>query len=411
MIDFDFDKFCYSCELCKKVCPTNAISMMENSESYLVPFVNRDLCINCNKCSQSCLHLNIQSEIESIFKAKGFAAYNVDESIRLRSSSGGIFNTLAKSFINNGNYVCGCIWDNNHMPTHIVSNTYDDIEKMMGSKYVQSKIGDCYEQIDDVLKSGKKVLFTGTPCQSKAILYYFKEHKNLYTMTVICHGVSSPKMWKDYLSILERKHGKLLLVSMRDKTIGWKDMSDKYIFCNNVKILETLSVDAFYKKAFIKGLIMKDRCLDCQYKGDYIKSNIIVGDFWVLPKSIKYIDDDKGISCILVNNSKGKEMIDSIESFINYFPVNSKDIIDGNEKLIAPAKPHPRRKQFLEDYRSDKISLNALLKKYIGPQNKKEKIRYMVKKGIKILGLYKFKHKISIRKKQLKMKKILDPTK
>lgn len=74
---------------------------------------------------------------------------------------------------------------------------------MRGSKYVQSNLGDTFSKIKDLLKENRKVLFVGTPCQTHGLFNYIGENDNLYIIDLLCLGVSSPKLfaeWIDYLS-------------------------------------------------------------------------------------------------------------------------------------------------------------------------------------------------------------------
>lgn len=407
MIDFNFIKYCYSCGLCEIICPVAAIGMKMNNNGYFIPMISVEKCIGCNECVKICPHYNVRAQKNNIYNSNAYAALNKNEKTRLASSSGGIFRLLADVFIEEGDYVCGCVWNEEMKPIHIVSNDTYYIEKMMGAKYVQSDIRACYVIIKNYLATGKKVLFTGTPCQTIAMYQYIGEHPNFYTMTVICHGVSSPIFWEKYVNDIEEKHGKVSNIYMKDKSIGWRDMCNRIVLLSQKEILKIFSVDAFYQKAFIKSLLVKDRCLTCDYKRENIKSDLIVGDFWGLPAEYRYLDDDKGTSCVLTLNDKGRYLYGRILSKINSVDVNREAIFKGNGRIITPTAPHPKREEFINAVLQNEDTFTNLLYKYVGPQNLTQGIKYYAKLALKNMGLYKMKHKFRYYQIQQKNNQLL----
>lgn len=404
MIQFDFQKHCYSCGLCESVCPTGAIVMQPDVDGFLVPKVSEEKCIHCGKCDNACIHLNVKEPEANVYGATAYAAYNLDEQTRLSSSSGGLFKLLADLFIENGDFVCGCVLNEDMMATHIVSNCSDDIKRMMGSKYVQSDIRGCYLKIKSILNNGNKVLFSGTPCQARSMLQYIGNNPNFYTMTVICHGVTSPMMWKKHIDEIEAKHGRISDFKFRDKTIGWRDTCNQVQLISNKAILKILSVDAFYQKAFIKSLLVKERCLSCVYKGKNIETDMILGDFWGLPSHYSAMDDDKGLSCVLTLTSKGNLIYNAISNKIKSVKVDRDIIFHGNARLMTPTSAHPKRGEFFGDVLMEKDSLSNLLFQYIGPQNHTERAKYLFKLALKRLRLYKTYYNYRMGKRKRKVK-------
>lgn len=166
MIKFDFNKNCCGCTACKNSCPTGAIQMTENSEGFLLPVVDKTKCVDCGKCDTVCPFLNSENgEKVQLLKSKTYLYYLKDEKIRMNSASGGAFYGIAEQFVENGGYVCGCVWDNDLEACHIVSDKIDDVLRMQSSKYTQSNMKNCYSEIKELLKAEKKVFFTGTACQ------------------------------------------------------------------------------------------------------------------------------------------------------------------------------------------------------------------------------------------------------
>ena len=188
---------CVGCGACENVCPVKAISMQENEEGFLYPVVDSDLCVSCNKCNHVC---PVQKNEKKAVVSKAYAAWNKDDAILRGSSSGGVFSILAQYVLRKGGVVCGAAFDEGNVVKHILVENAADLEKLRGSKYVQSEIGHIFVQIKDLLKSGRQVLFSGTPCQVAGLNSYLeKDFDNLLTVDVACHGVPSPKVWQKYI--------------------------------------------------------------------------------------------------------------------------------------------------------------------------------------------------------------------
>lgn len=193
VINFDFENNCYGCRNCENICPKKAIKMINNEEGFIIPKIDYEKCIDCGLCTQKCPYLH--NNQETLMKRKWYGGYLKDEKERMQSTSGGMFTALANWFLDNDGYVCGCVWNEELEATHIITNKIKDIQRMRGSKYVQSNLNSCVLEIKKLL-AHHKVLFTGTPCQVAAIKKYNENNENLYTMALICEGVSSPKVWK-----------------------------------------------------------------------------------------------------------------------------------------------------------------------------------------------------------------------
>lgn len=209
MIEILNKEECCGCSACKQKCPKNCIVMKEDEEGFVYPFVQKELCINCGACERVCPVIN---KIKGGVPLKAFAAYNENCAIRLKSSSGGIFSLFAEKIINEGGTVFGACFDNNGFSVkHVGITEIKDIELLRGAKYAQSDIGESYKKVEELLKQGKKVLFSGTPCQVSGLrLFLRREYINLVTVEVVCHGVPSPMIWRQYLESVckEKKNRK-----------------------------------------------------------------------------------------------------------------------------------------------------------------------------------------------------------
>lgn len=360
MIDFDFKKNCYGCELCKNICPKGAIEMKENEEGFLNPVIDMKKCIHCGLCEKKCLYLN-ENPIKKISQADNtFAVQIKDKESLKKSSSGGFFYEIATNFINNGGYVAGCIWDKEMMPVHILSNKLDDIKRMQGSKYVQSNLSNVFKEIKEIVKNNK-VMFVGTPCQVKAIKAFIN-NDNLVTISLICEGVPSRKVWKLYKDSLEKSQkSKLVKVNFRNKdNCGWKMPDSVYVFENSKEIKKlSFNLDN-YVSSFIEGLIMNEKCYDCKFKGNNNFGDIIIGDFWKVPDNLFGNQTKNGVSAIIIKTKKGEKLLNSIQN-IDIKKVNMNLVINGNPNLEKSIEKPKERESFFE--KIDQMEINENFKK------------------------------------------------
>lgn len=331
MINVQDKSQCCGCTACMAVCPKQCISMKEDGEGFLYPTVDASLCINCNLCQKVCPVLHQAGKREPL---DVYAAKNDDEQVRLSSSSGGIFSLLAEKTIDEGGVVFGARFDENWEVMHDCTETREGIAAFRGSKYVQSRIGDCYQRAKQYLLAGRKVLFTGTSCQIAGLKNYLgKEYDNLLAVDVVCHGVPSPKVWRNYLSEVIAPQGenntvlphpyecktKITNVDFRSKSTGWK----KYSFAltlseasadgeQNTVLLSSIYRTNPYMDAFLANLSLRPSCYSCPAKAGKSQSDISIGDFWGINKVLPEIDDDKGVGLVMLFTDKGKHLWSSI---------------------------------------------------------------------------------------------------
>lgn len=327
---------CCGCSACVQRCPKGCIEMREDEEGFLYPQVDLDACIDCGLCEKVCPVI-LQAEKREPLAC--YAAYNPDESVRRESSSGGIFSLLAEKTINEGGVVFGASWNEHWQVAHSYTETREGLTQFRGSKYVQSVIGESYKQAEEFLKTGRKVLFSGTPCQIAALkLFLRKDYDNLLTVDFICHGVPSPGVFRAYLQeelhyriTGKRKHipfvpneglslppeATITHIGFRDKCSGWKSYSFRCMYQTNGDIqefAEDLGTNTFLK-GFLTDLYLRPSCHKCPAKSLKSGSDITIGDFWGFEDMPEMKDDDKGISAILVNTQKGQDEYSHICAF------------------------------------------------------------------------------------------------
>lgn len=352
MLTTDYEK-CSGCEACYNSCPVKAVSMQENSEGFLYPKIDTNLCVNCHKCEKVC---PIGKIISLTFNQKAYAVWCKDENLLNKSSSGGVFGVIARQIISEGGVVCGAAFDENNSVCHIIINRPEDIAKLQGSKYVQSKIGSVYQEIEKHLKAGTKVLFSGTPCQVDGLKNFLsKDYENLLTVDIACHGVPSPKVWRKYLSEIGNK---ISHICFRNKTFGWRNYS--FAFCKNgQQYLKPTKKDTYFR-GFLSNLFLRKSCAECQYANLNRPSDITLADFWGIQKYKKSLFNKKGTSLVLVNSSKGEGFFELCRSeFAKMEEVPLKIAIKGNEVFSHPSKENPLRKYFFESL--DRVSVSELI--------------------------------------------------
>ena len=351
---------CTGCTACMNICPKNAISMVEDKEGFKHPVIDQSKCINCGLCKKTCPVLNT-SKNDSLNKC--YVAYNKDkESTLNKASSGNIFELVAKKVLNNKGIVIGASFDKDNKLNHIAIDNIKDLEKLKGSKYLQSNLGNIFKYIKDNLDD-KQLLFVGTPCQVAGLKAYLKkDYDNLITIDLVCHGVPSPKLFNKYIKELESEyHDKVINYNFRDKVSGWDTYSNTITF-KNKKITELHSNNK-YMKLFLSDIALRESCYDCNFKIGNKYSDLTLGDFWGVNKYYPDMYNKSGVSAIIINTEKGKNIFASIKDDIIYKDCQLDEIISGNPSLRISGSYPNKRNEFFKDLEINTIS--DLSNKYV----------------------------------------------
>ena len=348
---------CTLCGACINACPTDAIRLKKQYLDFCYPDIDEDLCINCNKCELSCPILGEKSKPENGFPI-AFAAKSKNDEVRIRSSSGGAFYEFADKMLKDGGYVCGAVFDEEFHVKHIVSNSKNDVYRMMGSKYAQSDMGYCYREIKDVLEKGHKVLFSGCPCQVAGLRTFLgKEYRNLLLVELICHGIPSDQMLQAYIRMQEKKYGaKLKRMEFRNKTKGWHNSAVRMEFENGKIYAEPMTIDAFMQ-GYFRGVSLKESCFSCQFRNFASGSDLTIGDFWGAEIEMSHIDDNKGLSVVISNSQKGTVFLE--KTMTSCVPVKMDNILKYNQALVRPFSIGEQRTVFYK-YATEKGAEKAI---------------------------------------------------
>lgn len=354
---------CTGCGACKNICPQNCIDMIFDKEGFLYPKVDKNICVNCGVCENTCPIIT-PHKIAEFGVNKCYAGYTHNEQIRKNSSSGGIFSEIALLILNEGGVVFGAAFTDNWNVKHRCITEPSELNLLQGSKYVQSEIGDAYKEVLNFLKKGKKVLFSGTPCQVNGLYSFLKcNQENLVTVDFICHGVPSVKVWNEYLKIKKQEnYSEIKNISFRNKDNGWNKYNTKITFVNGNEFSKHHSEDDFMR-AFLSNLSLRPSCYYCSAKGKNRNSDITLADFWGVDKAMPQINDDKGLSLIFSNTRKSIDIIEAIKSNVFLKEIDSKEVLKYNPSMNFSANIPPCRSYFLKNYTKTKFkNLNKCLK-------------------------------------------------
>ena len=353
---FSVAKKCSGCMACYNICPKNVISMIEDKNGYKYPDVDCTKCVKCNACVKVC---NYNKNSQMYDPLEIYAAVAEDTQLMKQSASGGVFSALAKSVVQQGGIVYGCAYDASGeglTVKHIRVDNIAELGKLAGSKYVQSYIGNCYNKARNDLEAGKKVLFSGTPCQIDGLRGYLKrEYDNLVCIDIICHGVPNQKIFDGYIKYLEKKVGnKIVDFKFRDKAKGW-GLQGSYTYIDDRQEEKTVLLDSSessYYQFFLGGDIYRENCYECKYAKSQRCGDITIGDFWGIEDAHPEImqanggrfDVKRGISCILLNTEKAVSMMRELDSdVLNLYESSLEKVRETNQQLKNPSKKGKHR--------------------------------------------------------------------
>lgn len=352
---------CCGCHACVSVCPKKCITMVQDEEGFLYPETDENLCIHCDLCKKSCPIPN--SNGKNAFKPEVYAAFNSNDNIRKESTSGGIFTLLATSVLSEGGAVVGAAFTKDFTVEHIVAEDVSQLSALRSSKYMQSEIGSVFVRTKELLENGRKVLFTGTPCQVAGLRSFLKkDYDNLICQDFVCHGVPSGKLFKSYLASLRADGVSPVGVSFRDKSESWKKYSVAVEYENGDRY-KSLATENAYMKAFIQNLSLRPSCYTCSFKGvDNRQSDITLADFWGIEDVAPHLHDDKGTSAVLINSEKGKDLFLSCGKDMTFEKVPIKKSFVWNPSALSASSYNEGRKDFYGAVNSNISDLNKYIK-------------------------------------------------
>ena len=360
MINITDPHSCCGCTACASICTHNAITMRPDVLGFLYPVVDIEQCVNCGLCDDICAFNEKYDKSYNLPKPIAYGARHNDINEVASSRSGAAFIAISDYILSTGGVVYGVGYSENFRVVHKRAETKEQRNEFKGSKYVQSDLSGVFKFVKQDLRAGLTVLFSGTPCQT-AGLHSFVGNKlrdNLILIDIVCHGVPSPYIWRDYLIYLEKKYSsKICKVNFRDKDkFGWTAHQESFKFVSGIE-----KIPYTYTYAFYKHIIFRHSCEVCKYTNLQRPSDITIADFWGWEKTNTKINaDDKGISLVLCNTAKGQELFDIIKGCMTIIPVELSKCMQPN--MQHPTIMHSQRINFERDYANR--GFEYVMKKY-----------------------------------------------
>lgn len=338
-------KLCYGCCACYNVCPANAISMTEDDYGNIIPSISQKKCVDCGLCKKVCPAIN-DSDLK---KPKDvYAVISKDDYIYSTSASGGAATVMSKYVLEKGGVVYGAAFVNDTSELkHIRVDKLDDLEKLKGSKYVQSNIDLSFRRAKEDIKNEKLVLFIGTPCQVDGLLHYIgKAYDNLITVNLICHGVPSNRLLTEHIDNIALGKEKYNISFRENNQYVLKVESSNKIIYRNM----------FYKDRFFTGFMRKiyfrNSCYSCKYAQQNRVGDITIGDFWGFDQSKPFpVNANNGMSVVLINTEKGKAFFNYTSDEFIFQKRELQEAVNGNPQLRKPSVKNRNYKRFQKLYK------------------------------------------------------------
>ncbi len=332
MID---DKKCIGCQACKDICPNKAISFKYDLWGQGCAKIDRALCCNCGLCDSVCPSIcaNYNQQQQTVYAV-------VSKTNSKTGSSGGVFYELASKFILDGGVVFGAGFSDDLKLKHLKAQTLQELPRLCKSKYIHSDMQGAYQDIEEHLKRGQKVMFVGTPCQASAVKNLFiKKYRNLILIVdFLCHGTGTQKVFDACISQEEKKqNAKITQFNFRAKT---KRAEHSFSYAlDNGKLVKGYAFEFPYYYSYLKYNIFNEYCYTCNYAKETRVGDITLGDFWGIKKHNKKLDDKKGVSLILCNNQTGKYYLE--QAFANCNVYEYQISCAKNNQSLTKCVPFP----------------------------------------------------------------------
>ena len=352
MLEITEKSKCCGCSACQAVCPHDAITMSRDALGFAYPSVAADKCVKCGLCIRVCDFNNKnEATAEACDTIKVSAARNRDDSVLENSQSGGVFTSLATDILNGNGTVYGAAMNADFTVSHHRVDSISSLPSLRGSKYVQSDMDDMFRRVREDLESGRKVLFSGTPCQVAGLVSYIPERlrHNLHTVDFICHGVPSPAIWHDYVSYMSSS-GRIVGASFRDKSEGgWKRHVETFTYDDGRKVARES-----FRVLFYKNIMLRPSCAACPYHYDNRKSDVTIGDFWGIGELSARFDGDEGTSMVICNTDKGRSMLEDAGRSLDIceLAVGKDFLLRKNPNLLRSSVFYKDSCKFAEEYAS-----------------------------------------------------------
>lgn len=388
MIEIKDKRKCTACKACYNTCPVEAIAFIEDEEGFGYPKTDQGKCIQCGKCLKSCpmLLLNEERQIRQDEVYPKYYAAQLKERKQLeRVSSGGAFQALVQATLQQNGVIYGAVQKDVDEIFHARAEDLERAELFFRSKYLPSDIRDTYRKAKEDLESGKTVLFSGTGCQIAGLKGYLgKEYNNLCTCEVVCHGIPSKKVWKQYRKEKEaEKKRRITALVFRDKSSGWSN-NQYAIAYDDGTIEKERSTQNLFHSGYLQGFFYRPSCGTCPFAHLPRVADITLADYWKYNGPLKTDGEDIGISLIVINSEKGDRMLEQAASFLSIEPSKEEDALMSCRHLNHHPKENPKRNDFIQKVFAD--GYYAAAKAFFPVPTRKQKVKNYLKKTIRVIN-------------------------
>lgn len=382
---------CTGCGACVQRCPKQCISWTTKEFDFRYPQVDEATCINCGLCEKVC---PIDKELKAPIVQKAYAAVHKDSSVLEKSTSGGAFTALADTVFSQDGVVYGAAMLNGMQVKHIRTENRTTFAELRSSKYIQSDTGTTYQMVEQDLKQGKVVLYSGTPCQIDGLKCFLrKEYENLYTADIVCHGVGSQAYFDRYMEFAKERYGKIKALRFRSKEYaGWSCGGVVVVVgtSNSEKKIPYRDFDNYYYSYFLSGDIYRKCCYSCKYANTKRVGDFSLGDYWGVEALNLPLQTENGCSLLLVNNDRAKKLLETVVD-LDKVETTIEQAAHCNKQLNEPSRLPESRQKRIEEYVS--MSGRQIQKVYLRTH------RRTVAKG-KLKALMPYKLKLLVRSKR-----------
>ncbi|MBE6085501.1 MAG: 4Fe-4S dicluster domain-containing protein [Selenomonas ruminantium] len=328
------DEKCTGCGACRVACPMGAIALKEETGG-LKPRIDRELCTECGACERVCpVAGKAVIPQHSMRKADLFVNNNFFD--RGVSSSGGFFKALSDYVFSKHGVVYGAAWCNEYTAVNMVRiKNPDDIYQCMESKYIQADTCNTFHEVEEDLRSGRLVLYAGTPCQIAGLHGCLgQDYENLLTLEVFCHGVPAVHLWQSYLRDYHGHEDVIRYVHFRYKRRGWWEAQMKIQYAHNEYLSSFRNTNDSYMFVFLNNYSLNQACYDCPFRKREHAGDFYIGDAWNINKIKQNMDDDRGISMVVTLTEKAEKILSEVSKGNNVFPVTLEEGVCSSKDLF-----------------------------------------------------------------------------